>query len=138
MILMIRGMHKIKRFPIIHLLVAVLFTGALGNAVAGVTSCLPKACCCTKTMPQAMNHGSEQDMAVHCLPEKPAPCCQIEQELPTPQMAISTAPEVNPHRWLAAFDLAASLDPQQTDAQPVNRSLAEGREKIPIVPIYLQ
>ncbi len=131
-------MIKKQQNLIILVLVAALIMSGAANAIAGLGSCLPKACCCTKAMNQQMRHGDQENTPVHCLPEKPAPCCKIEQDPPRTHMAISAVPEVTPHRSLIA---PVTLDQQVTEHQiapTISRLLDDGRPKAPLVPIYLQ
>ncbi len=131
-------MSKTSKNLIVIMLVAALTMGAVANAIAGVKLCMPKTCCCAMTETPQMGHQEPQMTAGRCRPEKPAPCCQMEQEPQPTHMAISSVAEPVVYRYAVAPVSADAWVANDPHTPSIHRLLDEGRPKAPLVPIYLQ
>lgn len=131
-------MAKILHKLIVTVLAIFIGTGALAGAASSVEPCLPKACCCVKAASSLPYGHGLMEMPLGCTPEKPAPCCKVKPYRPKAQLAISSTPNIIPHKLFAALCMPASTD--QTPLYLTNfiSYFEDGPSKIPLVAIYLQ
>jgi hypothetical protein len=124
--------------PIIAALMAiVLIAGSIGTALAGVQTCLPKTCCCTKGGHKAASHMLPIDTKGGCTGN--APCCLIEPAHKSQDVAALT---VRPELPEAKEKLQAIIPGQPFTAHRTPSSARafqhNGKPRAPLVPLYLE